>query len=795
MLWVSANPGCGKSVLAKCLVDELNTTEERTTCYFFFKDDFEDQRSAKSAISCILHQLFTQRENILSAEIIKRFKSYKAPPANSYYDLWALWDILIMASQERNAGEIICILDAFDECENQDRRDLAKIVRGFYIQSSTTKQSVNLKFLVTSRPYDKIRRDLVPFNLENVPVIHLKGDGDKEIEEIAEEINLFIKDRVSQARKKFGLTKKEEELLLHGLEAVPNQTYLWVYLTLDWIETEIHNKISETKIRDAISILPRTVDEAYDKILAKSTDAAETKKLLHIVVAAERPLTLDEMDLALAVQQHDSYKDFKRRPSDRFRKYIRDLCGLFININDEKIYLLHQTAKEFLVPIGHYDSHQEITTQRGHVSQVDLRKQLTWRSSLIPTESHRIIFQACAWYLLFIKFQASHCKFEHKRIFFGDEFRTGCYHAFVFLDYSAKSWATHFRASGIEGTEFREQLQQICDTKSELCWTWFSVYWVDKHPGTSLPWTFTPLMVASYLGIETLVRLQLQSLYVELDVVDDIFRRSALSWASESGFESIVRLLIQGPIFNLINILKSGFRPWLFKGATVDTEDTTMRTPLCYACLNGHLSVVQILSKAGARADYKDEIGGTPVTYALCTGRQDIANELTKQAREFSVSEIRDELLQSAVENGHELIVQRLLDGVADIEAVNKDNETLLFIATRCGHATLALLLIEKGASTEARNKDNETPLFIAVRHGHIALTRLFMDRGANKEARDKNNETPLFVAVRHRHTALTELLISRGANKKAVNKNDETPFNIAALLAGDDLHSGPTFW
>lgn len=145
MLWVSANPGCGKSVLTKCLVDELKTTKERTTCYFFFKDDFEDQRSAKSAISCILHQLFIQREDLLSAKIIKRFKSYKAPLADSYYDLWALWDILIMASQERNAGEIICILDAFDECENQDRQDLAKIVREFYVQNGSTKQSVDLK--------------------------------------------------------------------------------------------------------------------------------------------------------------------------------------------------------------------------------------------------------------------------------------------------------------------------------------------------------------------------------------------------------------------------------------------------------------------------------------------------------------------------------------------------------------------------------------------------------------------------------------------------------------------------
>ena len=59
MLWVSADPGCGKSVLAKYLVDSvLATTESRTVCYFFFKDDFEDQKSIVSALSCILHQLF-----------------------------------------------------------------------------------------------------------------------------------------------------------------------------------------------------------------------------------------------------------------------------------------------------------------------------------------------------------------------------------------------------------------------------------------------------------------------------------------------------------------------------------------------------------------------------------------------------------------------------------------------------------------------------------------------------------------------------------------------------------------
>ncbi len=56
-LWVSADTGCGKSVLAQYLVEDvIQTTEARTTCYFF-KDDFKEQKSAANAISCLLHQI------------------------------------------------------------------------------------------------------------------------------------------------------------------------------------------------------------------------------------------------------------------------------------------------------------------------------------------------------------------------------------------------------------------------------------------------------------------------------------------------------------------------------------------------------------------------------------------------------------------------------------------------------------------------------------------------------------------------------------------------------------------
>src|SRR5436190_21078489 len=74
MLWVSADPGCGKSVLAKYLVDSvLATTKSRTTCYFFFKDGFRDQTNVLSALCCLLHQLFKQKRILLSDAILHEF--------------------------------------------------------------------------------------------------------------------------------------------------------------------------------------------------------------------------------------------------------------------------------------------------------------------------------------------------------------------------------------------------------------------------------------------------------------------------------------------------------------------------------------------------------------------------------------------------------------------------------------------------------------------------------------------------------------------------------------------------
>ena len=75
LLWVSADPGCGKSVLARYLVDDVfPSSATRTTCYFFFKDDFDDQKVLEGALCCILRQLFVQKPALLLDEILDDFR-------------------------------------------------------------------------------------------------------------------------------------------------------------------------------------------------------------------------------------------------------------------------------------------------------------------------------------------------------------------------------------------------------------------------------------------------------------------------------------------------------------------------------------------------------------------------------------------------------------------------------------------------------------------------------------------------------------------------------------------------
>ncbi|EPE05936.1 ankyrin repeat-containing protein [Ophiostoma piceae UAMH 11346] len=629
MLWVSADPGCGKSVLAKHLVNTvLPTTDMRTTCYFFFKDDFEDQKPARNALSCILHQLLLARKQVFSDEIVERFETSSQSTSSLQY----LWDTLVSAASNQHAGEVVCILDAFDECKTEDQEPFAQILRQFYDRNPS---KANLKFLITSRPYTSIRRGFLSSNGAQNSIIHLRGDNEEEVAKISKEIDIFIDAEIEHVQRNLSLSLEKKHLLLRAIRRVPHRTYLWVHLTLDWINKEIGLRNSD--IRDIALHLPQTVDDAYEKILSRipDSDRGEAEKLLHIIVAAARPLTLQEIDEAVAVEHHhQSHNELSLR-GDHIDKYVRDICGLFVTIIDSRIYLLHQTAKEFLQP-----------KDKGTGAPGDDNQK--WKHSLQPQKSEGVLFQICAAYLLL----------SELKVTMQSEDVNNYVERFPFLEYASTNWALHHRSSSPQDTDMPHSLIYPASkggTESSMAdLLWFRVYWSTKD--TQCPVFFTPLMAAAFFGLESSVKLLLKEGKQQIRLVSDPHGRTALSWASENGFDRVVRLIIPHPTQYRLKA-----KLLLFSDSIVSEQDKEGMTPLHYAALNGYGKIVDLLVKAGAKSNVRDHIGGTALTYGLISQHHDIFQKLQKQASEEDVRNTLTDLLFSAVERDNKSVVRQVL--------------------------------------------------------------------------------------------------------------------------------------
>jgi ankyrin repeat protein len=765
LLWVSADPGCGKSVLARYLIDDkFSPNDTRATCYFFFKDEFEDQKTLECALCCVLHQLFLQRPSLLSEEILEDFEE-EGDQLFASFD--RLWNILVNAASHDFQGELVCILDALDECVDPTR--LVVALTRIYGKS---KRDTPMKFLVTSRAYFKIQREFQDLK-DSHPTIHLSGESQEEVDKISQEINLFINHRIDKLSKR--LTANEFRILQEELATVNHRTYLWIYLILPAIEDAV--LFSTEDLRAVIRSMPRTVEEAYNAILSKSKDQAKAKRILHIVTAADRPLYLTEMAAILAFQKgkHRSYEDLKRDllPSDRLEQSIREACGLFVVIQDSQVFLLHQTAREFLVrlPSGLTENHSS---------------SLDWQHSLDPGDSHLVLSEVCIWYLLLENFEKGDLK--------TDSTTESGQDPFVFLDYAASNWATHYRqARNVAGTDLEQLALRLCDTKSLVCSNWLKVYERNHVLGHELHLDLChPLLIASYFGLHGLVNLITQKDRNCLRTRSAISKRTALSWSSEKGHDSIVQLLLDQ--FPKIESIVKYFARAL--AGLVDRPDRLGKTPLWYAAANGHTKAVQLLLQKGATIDARDDTGLTPLVWALHHGHSDVvalliekgAKENLKAGELERIDRRHRTALTRAVLSGNEVVVQLLLEKGAQIEAEDKTGATALLCASHKGHQTIAELLLDRGANIEASDRNGVTSLMWASYQGYEGMTKMLLDRGARIEALSKLGRTALMFALLQDKKTTAKLLLDRGAQAEVFDKNGNTPLLLAAMKGSDDV-------
>ena len=688
LLWVSADPGCGKSVLTRYLVDVILPSSKdgsekgtespaRTVCYFFFKDEFTDQKSSANALCSILRQLLQQNSNLVRTEILDQFASEGSKYTESFQ---SLWDNFLTASLDPAAGEVICVLDALDECQIQDCRQLIEAICNLYDNGGPRGK---LKFLVTSRPYSHIQ-DIFQDLKDKIPTIHLQGENEEEVRSISGEIDLVINHRIQRLGRRRNLTTDETSLLSQKFASVPHRTYLWAHLTLSFLEQAIIlNKDSIDRILDD---LPASVDQAYDKILSRSTDKEKSKLILEAIVAAVRPLTLEEMPVVLAItMEHVGSKKLANslEPVERCSTTIRNLCGLFVVLVDRRVYLLHQTAREFLLQSGTVS--QALTRPTGsNRPSMDSRADsvLVWKGCVKMPKANRMLAERCLWYL---------SQSQHED----------------FLEYSTEHWMKHFRESDIsDEAEITQLALQLCDYWSGNGYdNWQSI---DKPPRKVL--SSSLLMLPAFLGLTPVVKKLLVSKLGQKSTIEDKSR--ALWLASSRGFTEVVRLLLS-------------------IGGHVNTD------------INGQALQLESVSSFG-----KSSVYGTPSTSSTVSAQhkslglgRSFGSSLFRKIRNERRGDSSPSSSQSSMPSTRN---QSPNSSVFRNIAQSLKTTTPLHLAARVGNVGLTELLIDNGADVHICDESGDTPLQVAAIPYHRDVIELLLKHGAERKTENLSGFTPL---------------------------------------------------
>ena len=448
-LLISADPGCGKSVLAKYLIDEELPRKWKSSsiCYYFFKDVVQDRLAP--ALCALLHQLFSANRSLLKCALPTLEANGKAITNNASL----LLDLLWQTGRDSWVGPIIIVIDALDECNGEDRGRLLRFLER--IQSSEEVKD-KIKILMTTRPYDIILSKYT----KDVRSNRLHVPGERESDAIGREIDLVIKHRLGLLYKKKRLSPELRSELEDKLLSEKNRTYLWVYFLFEELENSL--KRTDKEIRRLFKSLPRNINEAYEKML-KKLDNEDTRQIVfHIlcaILSAGDSLTIQQIQCVAKIglsPRMTSHDELDLEPAEDFAIKMQNWCGLFVRIYQGRVVLIHQTAREFLVA--------EFVLSKTSNFQ--------WHGSIPIKKAHQTMAQLCVVYLWLcrpsIQQQQDIASLELQ-----DMWNLGG--TFPFLDYAANWWEIHLdKGCFAADDDFLDQASLMRNPKNTMFRIWFS---------------------------------------------------------------------------------------------------------------------------------------------------------------------------------------------------------------------------------------------------------------------------------------------------------------------------------
>jgi DNA polymerase III delta prime subunit len=335
ILWLYGNPGTGKSTMAIFLAEELSDafleTDGKTLAYFFCDSGFDNRKTATSIVRGLLLQLVQQHPQLLHYLLPK----YNERGAELFKSFDALWTIFMAVAADDKTGRKYCIIDALDEC---DRESQEALLRQFEATFQGPNCTPNIRILVTSRPYPEIPEHLDRFAKEDLA----------SFAQAKEDVTRCIEERVADLARRKHYTSKVVRQITDILTEKAEGTFLWVGLASE--------ELKDVPSKDAVQVLqnmPSGLHSLYKKLLDTALERQGARpevicRILSCVVVCLRPLSL--LEFSEACQLYQEEEDTETRM--QFTREQIASCRLMVIIQDEKVLLLHQSVKDYLLGAG-----------------------------------------------------------------------------------------------------------------------------------------------------------------------------------------------------------------------------------------------------------------------------------------------------------------------------------------------------------------------------------------------------------------------------------------------------------
>ncbi|KAH3950978.1 hypothetical protein HBI56_087340 [Parastagonospora nodorum] len=703
--WIKGHPGTGKSTLMKFAVEHVGNslTDKITISFFFNARGAQLEKSTTGAYRSILLQLLERLPRLQNV-----FDSIPHSTVLTKYpwDLVTLQRLLRECIRRLDGTSVICFIDALDECEEQQVRDMISFFESVGEIASKASLGHNFHICFSSRHYPHIT---IKKSLELILSVQAEHNLD---------ISNFI-----ECELKIGSGRIAQQIR-SILQEKASGIFMWVVLVVRILNKE-HDSGRPYALKRRLREIPASLHDLFrDIIMRDSNDRKELALCVQWILFAARPLRPEELFFAVLSELEPEIlstldpADYALNVTQKFITNASKGLAEVTTSNFKVVQFIHESVKDFLLKEGLENIWPEL-------------------GSNIQGQSHERLKQCCLGYMGIEDITHGllpKCDML-SNLSLVPGLRNEVTDGFPFLEYAAGHFLYHADAAELFG------VSQKSFIRNRQITSWIRLH--DIYP-SNFAIGHTPEVTLLYLlaehNLSNLIKLLAIDLASEcLDVGKERYGPPLFAAVVTSSNDVVDLFLESLAVSQHCSITphntERGYHKeeWALQAMGHDFQFPHPKTVLCYLSELGDSAMLSLLlERTNLEPDEKDQGGQTPLLWA--------------------------------VEKGHEEIVKLLLSTKkVDVDWPDANGQTPLSWAAEKGHEEIARLLLKTSAvRINSNDQFGWTPLSWAARNGHEGVVKLLLE--THKCCHDlklKDEHTPLWWAERNGQHNVAKLLKS----------------------------------